>query len=380
MLYLKNFKIFRNKLFKGGAIIGSANASEQSLRFIRNMILTRILAPEVFGVMAIVLEINAFLDSFTEVGIKQAIIHHEQAREKKFLNTAWCFAAVRSLILYMITFFIAPIIANFYDNLELVAIMRIAFLAILFKGLMSIRAYIAIKDMKFNRWAIINNGGGILGIVIAVSLAFYLENIWALVIGFAAESFLRFLLSYIICPFLPSLSVSRKDFSSLYKYAMGMLGLPILTFIFMRIDVFVIGKLYSEYNLGLYSMSVTLAYIPVMFLSSVISDIAMPHFSSLQNKNSELENALIKVTSPLTYFSFPIVVFIILYSKSILIIIYGKEYATVAIPFAILAVTTLFRLLSVPIAGMYMAIGEPAKHRYFAIIRAVNDHIYLSCC
>lgn len=370
MLNLNNYKILKNKLFKGGAVIGFANASEQGLRFIRNMILTRILAPEVFGIMAIVLAINAFLDSFTEVGIKQAIIHHEQARENLFLNTAWWFATLRSLILYALAFLIAPAIANFYDNPEIVSIMRLAFLAILFKGMMSIRSYVAVKDLKFNRWAVINHGGGIIGIVIAVLLAFYLKNIWALVIGFTAESFFRFTLSYIICPFLPSFSITRENFYALYKYAMGMLGLPILTFIFMRIDVFVIGKLHSEYDLGLYSMSVTLAYVPLMFLSSVISDIAMPHFASLQKKNSELRKALIKVTYLITYFSFPIVVFILVYSESILIIIYGKEYAAVSIAFSILAVTAFLRLLSVPIAGMYMAIGEPGKHRFFTIIRA----------
>jgi O-antigen/teichoic acid export membrane protein len=169
---------------------------------------------------------------------------------------------------------------------------------------------------------------------------------------------------------LPSFSITRKDFYALYKYAMGMLGLPILTFIFMRTDIFVIGKLHSEYDLGLYSMSVTLAYVPVMFLSSVIRDIAMPHFASLQNNKAELGKALIKVTYPITYFSFPIVIFVLLYSKSILTIIYGKEYAAVSMAFTILSVTTFFKLLSVPIAGMYMAIGEPGKHRFFTIIRA----------
>lgn len=165
--------------------------------------------------------------------------------------------------------------------------------------------------------------------------------------------------------------MKKEEFHELFNYAKGMLGLPILTFIFLKTDLFVIGKLHTNYELGLYTMAVTLAYIPLQFLSTVISDVAMPRFSSLQKNHEELCKSLIKVTFQITCFSLPIVVFIIFYSESILTIVYGTAYATVSIPFSILAIMAFFRLLSIPIAGLYMAIGEPGKHRYFTIIRAV---------
>ena len=366
-----NSESLRNKLVGGGAILSVANGSEQAMRFLRNIILTRILAPEIFGLMAIVLAFNNFLESFSEVGIKQAVIHFRQAGEEKFLHSAWLLAVFRSVFLYLITFFASPFIADFYNNPELTTIIRFAFLSILFRGFMSIKAYLAVKEMKFGRWAILFNGGGLIGVILSIILGFYLRNVWALVIGFTAEGFMRLVLSYVTCPYRPSLVLERDHFKPLIQYARGMLGLPILTFIFMRTDIFVIGKLNSKYSLGLYSMAVALAYIPANFLMPLISEIAMPLFASLQDKTKELKNALIKVTYIITILSLPVVVCIVLYSQDILLIIYGKEYAAVAFPFSVLAITAFLRLLSTPMASLYMAIGEPSKHRFFTILRAV---------
>ena len=79
-------------------------------------------------------------------------------------------------------------LAHFYDNAALVPLIRFGCLAIVFKGAMSARAHVAIKQMYFKRWVLINNGGGVCGILTAVLLTFALENVWALVIGFTVEA------------------------------------------------------------------------------------------------------------------------------------------------------------------------------------------------
>jgi O-antigen/teichoic acid export membrane protein len=211
-------KRLQDKAAHGTIWLGTANGVEQILRFIRNMILTRILAPEAFGVMAIVLAVNNFLESFTEVGIRQALIQNPRGTEETYLNAAWWISASRATVLYSIAYFSAPLIANIYNNPELILILRIAFLSILFRGFMSVRAYVAVKEMHFKKWVFILNGGGILGIILAVVLAFYIKNIWALVIGFTAESAFRFVLSYILAPFFPSFKFDKENLQSIVKY------------------------------------------------------------------------------------------------------------------------------------------------------------------
>lgn len=359
------------RVARGGLWLGAGSSFEQLSRLLRNMILTRILAPEAFGLMAIVLAVNAAFESFTQVGIKEAIIQNPDGRDRTYLNGAWWFAFARGLALYLIVFACAPWIANFYGNPELVLMMRVAFLVLLFNGIMSSEAYVAIKQMKFKRWVIIFHGGGVLGIVTAVLMAFIIKNVWALVIGFSVEGIARCILSYIICPFFPGINFDREKLRSLLKFAKGMIGLPILTFIFMRADVFVIGKLCPMSELGLYSMAAMIAWAPFQFISSITGRIMMPAFSEKQSNNEWINKWTLKITSMIATMGFPLLCFVIFYGRDVLTLVYGTRYGSVSIPFAIIFATALMRTSSLPIATVYMMSGRPELQRLFTGIRAI---------
>jgi len=356
---------------RGSLWLGLAGGGEHGLRLIRNMILTRILAPEAFGLMAIILAINTAFESFTEIGIKQAIIQNPKGRDSEYLNGAWWLSFGRALVLYAVAFFSAPWIADFYGNQELVLLMRVAFLGILLKGAMSSQAYVAVKDMRFAHWTAINHGGGVIGIVTAVGLAFILQNVWALVIGFTVESAAKFLLSYVICHFRPGFAFKKNHLQALFQYARGMFGLPILVFIFTRADIFVIGKLCSKYDLGLYSMAVALAWAPLQLIGAIFNEIAMPAFSEMQEEKDYMSASIMKAIAVMALGGMPILFFVSLFGKDVLAIIYGYEYAAVSIPFAIIFCSELIRTISLPFASLFLAVGHPEMHRYFTGVRAL---------
>ena len=76
------------KVSSGGIWLGTASGIEQALRLVRNMILTRLIAPEAFGLMAIAISINAAFESFTQIGVKEAIIQNSKGEERTYLNGA----------------------------------------------------------------------------------------------------------------------------------------------------------------------------------------------------------------------------------------------------------------------------------------------------
>lgn len=374
--YIKNSKqLFsddrlRNKIARGSLWVSSGNFLEQSTRLLRNVILTRLLVPEIFGLMAIILALNAATEAFTEIGIKQAVIQNPRGEKKEYLNSAWWISIGRAFILYSLSFFLAPVLADFYNNPELTPLIRIVFLSILFKGSLSPGAYVAIKSMQFRKWAIIQNLGGILGIITTITLALFMQNIWALVLGFTTENIYRLILSYAICPFRPGIKFEKESLQSIIRYAKGMLGLPILTFIFMKIDIFVLGKLCDQNTLGLYSMAVALAFMPSQFLLNIISEIVMPVFSKMQNELEKLNGLLFSFTSILAFIIIPASVFIFLFGDDLLSVVYGENYAKVALPFAIVFSVYSIRLISGPTVAVYFALGRPELHRRFTAIRS----------
>jgi O-antigen/teichoic acid export membrane protein len=149
------------------------------------------------------------------------------------------------------------------------------------------------------------------------------------------------------------------------------IGLPILTFVFYRADIFVIGKTCTKHDLGLYSMAATLALIPTQLFSVLISELALPLFSKIQNDYKSLNRALISMTQIIAYFGFPLTFFLVCYSEQLLAVTYGEKYRFVAIPFAIISIKSFFLLCSIPLAGLYFALGKPEKHRLFTIARAL---------
>lgn len=356
---------------KGTFWIGTGNVFEQVLRLLRNVILTRIIAPEAFGLLAIVLAINAVFESFTQIGIKEAVIQNENGDKTEFLNGAWYLSVGRAILLYLIIYFVSPMIAKFYEQPGLVPLMRVAFLGIVFNGTISSRAYSAIKQMKFAKWSIIFHFGGILGVITTIVLGITLKSEWALVIGFTTEGAFRLILSFILCPFKPRFNFKKEYISSLLKYAKGMAGLPILTFIFMRIDVFVIGRYFSFNNLGLYSMSSNMAWLPSNFITRLVSQVMMPAFSERQKDFKLLNRWTYNVTKMVAYIGFPALAFFFFYGKEFLSIAYGERYGIMAIPFSIIFATAMIRTCSVPIVSVYLAIGKPELHRLFTAIRAI---------
>ena len=228
---------------------------------------------------------------------------------------------------------------------------------------MSARAYVAIKEMKFSRWALISNGGAILGVALTIILSFFIRDVWALVIGTASESAARFVLSYVICPWFPSLHVDRKSLKDLIEYSKGVFGIPLLTLIFTRTDVFVLGKLLSAARLGLYTMGIAAGQIPILFISNLLYQISLSALSEIQEDKARTNRVIIRVTSLVAALGAPALAFAYFCGGSALTIIYGRPYAVTAGPLFLALCAALINLANSQISGVFYATGVPSLHR-----------------
>jgi PST family polysaccharide transporter/lipopolysaccharide exporter len=274
------------------------------------------------------------------------------------------------MVLYSLALIGAPWIAEFYQMPDLTTMIRVSLVCTVFNGSISSKTHLAIKRMEYKKWVFANQGGSIFGIATTLALVFFLPAEWALVTGFLVESFSRMVLSYLFFPFLPKFEFDKKSLEPLLKFAKGMFGLPILTFIFLQIDIFVVGKMFSKHDLGIYSMAVSLAQIPAFVISVFINPILMPAFSSIQFEKDKINNSLILITSMLVYVGFPLLACVLFFGKDILMVVYGTKYGVVAVPFALLISNTLIRTCGAPIVNVYLALGKPELHRLFTGMRA----------
>jgi O-antigen/teichoic acid export membrane protein len=371
----------RAKAMRGGAYLGGGSIAEQIVRFARNMILTRLLAPSAFGVMAIVLSSSAIVAAMTEIGQRNAVIQNPKGAEPRYLNAGWWIAMGRAMVTYAVIFAMAPFVAHFYGNAEISGLLRVALLGIVFEAAMSPGSFLVQKQMQFGRWMIISNIGGILGVIATVILSFVMRDVWALAIGSCSEYAFRFLLSYIVAPGLPSLKWDREAFHDLYDFARQGFGLSFLNLIFTRTDIFVLGKLYSTTALGIYTMGVFLAQTPSVFITNMMVQTLLPAFAHVQHDKARVNRILIEVTSWTILLGLPAAVACYLCGGAALRLIYGTRYVEAAGPLAVAAFVVLLSLLNVLITCVFSAMGRPGLHRpavaASAIVMAIA--IYPAC-
>ncbi len=355
---------------RGALSLAVGTGFEKGFRFVRSMFLTRLLAPEFLGQMAVIMSCNYFLEAIAEVGIKQAIIQSKHGLDKDYLNMAWFFQAVRGIVLYIAGFVLAPLIASFYKQPELALYIRFAFLAIFLRSILSPRAHVLEKQFHFFKSVLLIQGSGLIGSLVTVILAFTLRNIWALLIGMVAEYAIMFLFSFLLCPFLPRFHFHRGYFLELFHFARGMFAVPLLTFVAFEADVLIGGRLVNMVLMGWYSMARQLARMPREYFGAVIGPVMLPAFSEKQDDLQSLIYAIDKISMLIGLFMIPLMTGMALYAVPILSVIWGPDFAAVSIPFAMLCFCIYLRIQGMPLASLYLALGKPHIQRYFVAIRS----------
>jgi O-antigen/teichoic acid export membrane protein len=359
------------KCARGATALGIGTVSGRAIRFLRILILARILAPEQFGIIAIVIASLRVLETFVEVGVKQAVIQNKRGADREYLNVAWWFQSLRGLALFAIAILLAPWISSFYGKPELLRLFQVSYLSILFTSFISPRVYVLEKEYKFGWSVFLNQGSGVLGTVITIVAAFILRNVWALVIGFVAEAAILCLLSYMLVPFLPRFSIDRECLKELMKFARGMYGLPILTWISLGVDVLVLGKFVTDEKLGMYSLATQLASLPVILFSEIVNPILLPGFAQKQDDRNALRRAVIQITWGVAILTIPLVVLLASCASGILLLAYGSQYVAVAVPCGIWCLLILVRVEALIPTSLYFAVGRPQLNRRAVILRSV---------
>ncbi len=362
----------KGRTLRSMAALSVGTVFERVLRVVRNMVLARILVPQAFGAMAILLMVSEIFEAFTEVGVKQSVIQNRKGAQVDYLNVAWWFQSLRGLVLYGIAFGVSPLIADFYGSSELATMMRVLFVAVVANGFTSPGTYLLEKKIHFGRWAFLMQSSALIGTLVTVVLAvFFLPGTWALVLGFVAEAILRCILSFVLCPFMPSLKIDFDCLRDVIAYGRCMFGVPLLAVIAFRLDVMVLGKVVSHEMLGMYALAASLASQPSILFSKILNPILLPVLAERQNDKAALRQIILDGTRFTAVFGMPISAFLILCAQPLLSIVYGAKFGVVAVPFAFLCAYILVRSEGAVLSSVYLAVGRPDLHRRFVILRLV---------
>ena len=244
------------------------------LRLVSNLILTRLLFPEAFGLMAIVQVFLGGLQMFSDIGIKTSIIQSARGDDPDFLNTAWTLQIVRGFLLWLAACAMAWPAARIYDEPMLLQLLPVGGLTTIVAGFTTTKIAAANRHLRLGRQVGIDLGTQAVGIVIMVILAWIMRSVWALVIGSLITAALRNILLHRLLPGVSNRfrwdPVSAREMIRFGKYIFLATAAG---FLINQGDRAILGAFIPLAELGVYSVGMFLGTLPFLLGRAVNNNV-----------------------------------------------------------------------------------------------------------
>jgi O-antigen/teichoic acid export membrane protein len=252
-------------------------AMSQVLRLASNLILTRLLFPEAFGMMALVSVIIQGLSMFSDVGVSPAIMQSRRGDDQKFLDTAWTIQVIRGVILWLVACALAIPVASFYGEPQLAWILPVAGVSLFIAGFNPTRLDTANRHLLLGRITGIELAIQVVSLIVAVFLAWLLHSVWALVFsGIVSATIL--LISYTLL--LPGernrFIWEREAADELISFGKWIFLSTICGFLYGQGDKLLLGKFLTLEHFGIYNIGFFLASFPLLMGGVMTRKILIP--------------------------------------------------------------------------------------------------------
>lgn len=251
--------------------------ASQAIRLGSNLILTRILFPEAFGIMALVTMVTVGLMMFSDVGIGPALARSPRGDDPAFLDTAWSIQVMRGTALWLVTVALAYPFAALYEHPALALYLPVAGLSLVATGLLPTRVELARRHLTVGRVTLLDISSQILGLAIMVLLALWTQSVMALVLGGVLTNVLRCAMMWVGLPGRHDrFRVEGAALSELVHFGKWIFLSTAFGFVGAQGDKAVLGKLLSLDTLGIYNIGFFLATFPMALGQTVAQDLLIP--------------------------------------------------------------------------------------------------------
>lgn len=325
--------------------------------FIANMVLARLLDPEDFGCIAIILVFTTFADILIDSGLNGALIQKKNVT-KQDVSTVFTFNLSISITLFILFFFAAPYIERFVDIPNLTIYLRVESIALLIRAFYCIQAAFLSKNLKFKNLAKYNITSSAVSVSVAIVMAALGCGVWSLVAKNVVLQ-LSLCLLYRHASKVPyRLGFSKESFKELFGFGWFVAMTAFLDVLYSNLTSFLVGKRYSVKDLGYYNQAYSLQQIPVYSLSMVVTNVLFPFMSKMQDDGSRVLYNTRRVFKVSTLFVFPLMVYLIFFAKPVIVFIFSSKWEPSAVYFQILCFGGMVNALIHICRNVLKSIGE----------------------
>lgn len=312
-----------------GALAWSSvdRVAQQGTQFIIGIILARLLSPTDYGLMGMVMIFATLSYVLVEGGLTAALVRTKNIT-REHTNTVFYSNLIVSVSLYLLFFFTAPLIADFFNQKELIPLIRVTNLALIFNSLYIVPYGLIERNLDFKKLAKVNFiSTSISGVAGAIS-AFYNAGVWALVIQQTSYHLIRTVCFYIWQRWLPNLIFSKKIFKEYASFSIHILSSNLLNVIFNNVYTFLLGKFYSAKQLGYYTQANKIAETANFTFSAIFGKTSYNLFAQIHEEKERMINAMRQMVQKSSLIVMPFTIFLIFAAYPIFFTLFGEKWFT----------------------------------------------------
>ncbi len=335
----------------------------QILRFINNLILTRLLFPELFGLMAIVNLFMLGLNLFSDIGLNPAIIQSDRGDEPRFLNTAWTIQVMRGGLLALGAVLLAWPVSRFYDQPILLYAIPVSGLTALFAGFNSTRMAEANRQLRMRELVFVELSAYVIGLVVMIAWAYVSPTIWAPVSGGIVTAVCEMLFSHLFLQGQPNrFQWDGTAAREIFRFGRWIFFSTALTFLASQADRLLIGRLIDFNFLGIYTVAFALAAMMDQGIRQLGYRVLFPSYADVQrNDPADLYKFLRKSRLWLIGAALLVGIFLVVLSPRIIEILYDDRYIQAGWIMRFLAVGALFSVPGITYDNVLVARGQTSS-------------------
>lgn len=320
-------------------------------------VLSRLMLPEQFGVVAIATVVISFLAIFADIGLTSTIIQFKSL-SKEDLNKLFSMSFYLAVILSTVVFLGARYLADFYSQPMLKPICEILSIHLFFTTIAVVPNAIFYREKLFKQIAIRSTIVQVFGGLLAIAWAFYLGDIYALLVNPIVSSILIFLISYARFPLRFQFFFSLKSVAHTFQYSIYQFLFNLINFFSRNADTLIVGKHLGSVALGYYDKAYRLMSLPLQNITQVITPVLHPLLSGRVDDRTYLMKANESMARLLSLIGFPMSIWLYFVSDELILLFFGDQWGASVSAFQFLSLTVGIQLLLSSSGSFFQAGGD----------------------
>jgi O-antigen/teichoic acid export membrane protein len=331
----------------------------EAITIVTFVILSRLLTPEAFGLVALASVFTTFVEIFLDQGSSVAIVQRAEV-EREHLDTAFWISILTGALLTVGSIAASGLVAAFFGEPRLAPILNWLSLGFIFNSLSTTQLAILQRKLAFKNLAARSLAATIIGGVVGISMAFMGFGVWSLVAQNLARALAAALVLWRSSDWRPGFNLSKKHYKDLFTFGISIVGNNVLNGLVRRSDDLLIGYFLGPTLLGYYTVGYRLLLAIIRLVTQVTNTVAFPTFSRLQHQPERMRRAFYNVTQYTSLLAFPIFIGLAALAPEVVPALFGEKWAPSIPVMQVLALIGILQSVLFFNGSVIRASGKPS--------------------